>query len=103
MAIALVDLKWTEFTPFKDVKNVVAVANTIRETSEVMRMARECMYKRNQELAKLGLNNIKDFKPKKPTDEVIVAGRKLKDSDTVEIKVNGEIKTVTVKELEKYL
>lgn len=104
IAIALIDLKYTEFTYFKGVKNVVAVANTVRETAEIMRIARECMYKRNQELSKLGLTDIKDFKPQKPTDEVIVAGRKLKDSETVEIRLpNGEEKTVTVKELEQYL
>ena len=104
ICIALIDLKYTEFTPFKGVKNVVAVANTVREAAEIMRLGREIMYKRNQELAKIGINDIKDFKPTKPTDEVIVAGRKLKDTDTVEIRLpNGEEKTVTVKELEQYL
>ena len=62
------------------------------------------MYKRNAELAKLGLNDIADFKPQKPTNQVVVAGRNLTDDDTVEIKLmSGEIKTVTVKELEQYL
>lgn len=104
IAIALVDLKFTEFTYFKGVKNVVAVANTVKETVEIMRIARECMYKRNQELAKLGLTDIKDFHPQKPTDEVSVAGRKLHDNDKVEIRMpSGETKEITVKELEKYL
>ena len=103
ISIALVDLKFTEFTPFKGMKNVVAVANTVQETAEIMRLARECMYKRNQELARIGINDIKDFKPQKPTEEVIIAGVKLKDTDTLEIKVDGEVKTVTVKELEGYL
>lgn len=104
ICIALIDLKFTEFTPFKNVKNVVAVANTVQEAAEIMRLGREVMYKRNQELAKLGINDIKDFKPTKPTNEVVVAGRKLKDTDTVEIKLpNGEEKTVTIKELEQYL
>lgn len=101
--IALVDLKLTEFEPFKGVKGVVAVANTVREAVEILRIGREVMYKRNAQLAKLGLNDIKDFKPTQPTDEVVVAGRLLKDSDTVEIRKNGEVKTVTVKELEQYL
>jgi len=104
ISIALIDLKWTEFTPFKGMKNVVAVANTVQEAVEVMRVAREVMYKRNQEMAKLGINNIVDYKPQKPTTEVMVAGRKLSDDQEIEIKtVNGEVKTVTVKELEKYL
>ena len=104
IAIALVDLKWVEFSYYKGFKNVVAVANTIPEACEILRLAKEVMYKRNQEMSKLGINNIADFKPQQPTGEVMVAGRKLKDEDLVEIKtVNGEIKTVTVKELEGYL
>lgn len=104
ISIALIDLKYTEFTPFKEMKNVVAVANTVKEAVEILRLARECMYKRNQELAKIGINDIKDFKPQKPTDEVIVAGRKLKDDTLIEIRLpNGEEKTITVKELENYL
>lgn len=103
ISVALIDLKFTEFEKFKGMKNVVTVANTVQETVELLRIARECMYKRNQELAKLGLNDIKDFKPVKPTDEVIVAGRRLKDTDEVEIKKNGQVKKVTVKELEQYL
>lgn len=104
ICIALIDLKYTEFTYFKGVKNVVAVANTVREAAEIMRLGREVMYKRNQEMSKIGINDIKDFKPQKPTNEVIVAGRKLKDEDIVEIQLpNGEEKTVTVKELEQYL
>lgn len=104
IAIALIDLKYTEFSIYKGVKNVVAVANTVQEAAEIMRVARECMYKRNQELAKLGLTDIKDHKPQEPTDEVIVCNRKLNDNDTVEIELpNGERKIVTVKELESYL
>ena len=104
ISIALIDLKYTEFSPYKGFKNVVAVANTVREACEIMRIGREVMYKRNQEMAKLGINDIKNFKPQKPTNEVIVAGRKLKDDDKIEIRTaNGEELTVTVKELENYL
>ncbi len=104
ISIALIDLKWTEFTPFKGVKNVVAVANTVREAAEIMRIAKECMYKRNQEMSKLGINDIKDYKPQKPTNEVMIFNRKFNDDDQVEIRLtSGEVKTVTVKELESYL
>lgn len=103
IAVALIDLKYTEFTPYKGFKNVVAVANTVREAAEVMRVGREIMYKRNSELAELGLNDIANFRPKKDSGEVVVAGRRLKDQDTLEIKIGSEIKTVTVKELEQYL
>ena len=104
ISIALIDLKYTEFTPFKDVKNVVAVANTVREAAEIMRIAKECMYKRNQEMSKIGINDIKDYKPQKPTDEVMIFNRKFNDNDKVEIRLtNGEVKTLTVKEVEQYL
>lgn len=104
ITIGLVDVKLTEFEPWKGHKNVAAVANNVKEAIELARLAREVMYKRNAELAKLGLNDIADFKPQKPTNKVVVAGRNLTDDDTVEIKLmSGEIKTVTVKELEQYL
>ena len=104
IAIALVDLKMTEFEAYKKLKNVVAVANDVREAVEILRIMRECMYARNREMAKLGINDIKDFKPQIPTDEVMIFNHRMKDTDTVEIKTkDGEIKTVTVKELEGYL
>lgn len=104
ITIGLVDVKLTEFEPWKGHKNVAAVANNVKEAIELARLAREVMYKRNAELAKLGLNDIADFKPQKATNKVVVAGRNLTDDDKVEIKLmSGEIKTVTVKELEQYL
>lgn len=103
ISIALIDLKYTEFTPFKGVKGVVAVANTVKETCEIMRLAREVMYKRNQEMAKLGINDIKKFKPKQPTDMFDVAGHKMHEDDSIDIELpDGTQKTVKVKELENY-
>ena len=104
IAIALVDLKQTEFEAYKGLKGVVAVANSVREAVEILRIQRECMYARNKEMAKLGLNDIKDFKPKEPTDETMIFNWKFKNTDKVQIKtVDGEIKEVTVDELEAYL
>lgn len=105
ISIALVDLKMTEFEHWKGVKNVVAVANTVREATEIARIMREVMYVRNAEMAKQKINDIKDFKPKKPSDEVMVTNHKFNDDDKIEIKIppNGEIKTITIKELESYL
>lgn len=104
ISIALIDLKYTEFTPYKDVNGVVAVANTVKETAEIMRIAKECMYKRNQEMAKIGINDIKDYKPQKPTNEVMIFNRKFTDDEIVEVKLtNGEIKQMTIKELEDLL
>ena len=104
ISIALIDLKWTEFTFFKGFRNVVAVANTVQEACELLRLAREVMYKRNQEMSKLGINDIKDFKPQKPTNEYMVCGRKLKGDEKVLIRtVDGEEKEVNVAELREYL
>lgn len=104
IAIALVDLKQTEFTYFKGVKGVVAVANSVQEAVEILRIMRECMYARNREMAKLGINDIKDFKPKMPTDEWMVFNHRMNGNDVVEIRnVDGEVKSVKVCELEQYL
>lgn len=104
ICIGLIDLKFTEFVPFKGVKNVVAVANTVKEAAELLRLMREVMYKRNQEMSKIGINDIKDFKPTKPTNEYMIYNRKFSGDEEVEIRLkNGEIKTVKVKEIEKYI
>lgn len=104
VCIALVDLKVVEFEAYKGMKNIVAVANSVRECVEVLRIMRECMYARNREMAKMGINDIKDQKPTEDTGEVMIFNHKFKDSDVVEIKTkDGEIKQVTVKELEGYL
>ena len=84
-------------------KNVIAVANTVAEAAEVVRIGRSIMYKRNKEMEELDITDIKDFKPKKPTDKVSVAGRMLNDSDTISVRVDGEEKEITVKELESIL
>lgn len=104
ICIGLVDLKFTEFTYFKGVNNVVAVANTVKEACELLRLMRECMYKRNEEMSKIGINDIKDFVPKKATNEYMIYNRKFSGDDEVEIRLkNGEVKTVKVKEIGGYL
>lgn len=112
IAIALIDLKWTEFSFYKGMKNVVAVANTVQEAVEIMRIAKEVMYKRNQEMSKLSppINDIKDYKPKNPTDKISVFGRIMDENVEVEIKLppknrfsQSEIKRVPLKEVKNYL
>ena len=62
------------------------------------------MYARNREMAKLGLNDIKDFKPQHPTDEVMIFNWKLKDTERVMIRTaDGEELDVSVAEVEQYL
>lgn len=104
MAIALVDLKYTEFSQYKPFKNVVAVANSVREARELLLIARRVMDKRNKEMAKKGIKDMMVYKPQDYNGEVIIAGRKMKDTEMVEIRtVDGEKKTISAKEVENYL
>lgn len=104
IALALVDVKVTEFEPFKGIKGVVAVANEIPEIVELLKVAKKAMYKRNKELAAAKINDIVDYKPKKPTNKYRVCGREFDENQMFDIRlVDGTEKTVPVKELEKYL
>lgn len=103
IAIALVDMKQVEFEFYKGIKNVVGVANTVQECAEILRMQREVMYKRNKEMAKIGINDIRDFRPNKPTDEWMVTNWKFKGTDKITIRLGDEEKEIEVQELENYL
>ena len=104
IAIAMIDLKVVEFEAYKGVKGVVAVANSVREACEILRIQRECMYARNREMAKVGLNDIKDWKPQHKTGETMIFNWRFKDTDKVEIRLpGGEVKKVSVAEVEQYL
>lgn len=103
ISIGLVDLKLTEFTPFKGMRGVVGVANTVPETVELLRVAREVMYHRNAEMAKLGLTDFTDFEPQEPTDKISICGRHFKEDQIFEVIVDGENKKMTAKEVLEYL
>jgi len=97
--LGLVDLKLTEFTQFKDVNGVVGVANTVPEAVELLRVAREILYRRNKILADKGLQNITDYKPEKPTEKIWVSGRELHEDTELKVKINEKETTMTAKEL----
>lgn len=99
--IGLVDLKLTEFTPWKGHENVLGVANSVREAAELLRISRSLMYKRNAELAKAGVVDLADYKPKHPTSKVSVFGREYEEYEKCTIKDSetGEEKEITMKEL----
>ena len=103
ISIGLIDLKLTEFTQFKDMKGVVAVANTVQEAVELLRVAREVMYKRNAEMAKHGITDFVDYKPKEPTDKISIFGRHFHEDQSFKVKVDGEEKEMTAKEILEYL
>lgn len=100
MSVALIDLKQTEFTYFKGKKGVVGVANEVQEAVELLRIARDVMYKRNREMAALGITDINDFQPKEPTETIWVSGRDLHESEKVTVRIDGgEEKEMTAAEL----
>ena len=55
ISVALVDIKQTEFYPFKGMNGVVAVANSVQEAAEILRIGRSVMYSRNKKMQKMGL------------------------------------------------
>lgn len=97
--LGLVDLKLTEFSQFKGVNGVVGVSNTVQETAELLRVAREVLYRRNRLLAEKGVTDIIDYKPEKPLDKIWISGREIHEDTKLKVKINGEEKEITAKEL----
>ena len=64
-------------------------------------IARSLMYKRNAELAKAGVVDLADYKPKNITTRISVFGREYEDSEKCIIKdpETSEEKEITMKEL----
>lgn len=98
-ALALVDIKQTEFTHYKNMKNVVGVANSIREAAEILRIARQVMYKRNKIMAQYELTDFADYKPKDPTNMIYISGREFNENDILQVKINGEVKQMKAGEI----
>lgn len=97
--IGLVDVKLTEFEQYKGCRNVIGVANNPAEAVELLRLMRQLMYTRNEQLAKAGVTDLVDYKPHKKTDRVAVFGREYKDSEVLTVRQNGEEKEITFSEL----
>lgn len=97
--LGLVDLKQSEFTRFKDMNNVVGVANTVQEAAELLRLCREVMYKRNRQNAERGLTDLLDYEPQEPTDTITIFGHEFKDDDLIDARIDGEEKQVSAGEL----
>lgn len=99
MSIGLIDLKQTEFSYFKGKNGVVGVANEVQEAVELLRVARTIMHRRNKEMAKLGITDMADFVPKEPTDIIWVSGRDLHEDQTLNVRIDGEEKEMSAKDL----
>lgn len=103
IALALVDPKVVEFSAYKGMNGIVGVANSLLESVELLRIARVVMYKRNKELAALGLKNIGEYTPTKKSGKVFITGREYNENDIIKIRENGEEKQMTAAELVEYL
>lgn len=99
VALSLIDPKFTEFSGYKGMKGITGVANTVEEAVEVLRIAKQAMYRRNQRLAELKIKNIMEYKPTKKSGKVYITGRDYLESDIIKVKVNSVEKEMTANEL----
>ena len=103
ISCALIDIKQTEFYPFKGVQGICAVANSVEEAAELLRIGRSVMYSRNKKMQKLGINDVADYKPTEYTGKIWITGREFQDNEQIKCRVNGEEKTMTALEIYEYL
>ena len=103
MNVALVDIKQVEFEKFKGVNGVCAVANSVAEGAEILRIGRAVMYSRNKKLQSLGLNDMADYQPTEYTGKVWITGREFDENDVIPVKVNGEEQQMRAIEIYEYL
>lgn len=99
VALSLIDPKFTEFSGYKGMKGITGVANTVEEAVEVLRIAKQAMYRRNQRLAELKIKNIMEYKPTKKSGKVYITGRDYMENDIVKVRIDGVEKQMTAKEL----
>lgn len=103
ISVALVDIKQTEFYPFKGINGVTAVANSVAEGAELLRIGRAVMYARNKKLQKLGLNDMADYQPTDYTGKVWITGREFKEDEVIKCRIDGQEKEMTALEIYEYL
>lgn len=99
VATLLLDPKFVEFDNYRDMNGILGVACTAKEIVEVLRIARLVMYKRNQEMAKLGIKNIHDYKPKNRTDKIFVSGVDMQEYEKLLVKNGNEVQETTALDL----
>lgn len=103
MSAALVDIKQTEFYPFKGMNGIVCVANSVQDASECLRISRSVMYSRNKKLQKIAINDLADYKPSEYTNKIWITGKEIPEDELVKVRVNGEEKEMTALEIYEYL
>lgn len=103
IALGLVDPKQVEFSNYKGMNGIVGVANNTLESVELLRIARQVMLKRNQEMAKLGIKSLTEYKPSQRSGKVFVTGREFNEDDMIKVKIDGQEKEMKASELVDYL
>lgn len=82
---------------------VVAVANSVDETVELLRISRQVMYSRNKKMQKLGINDVADYQPTEYTGKIWITGREFKEDEMIKCRVGGEEKMMSALEIYEYL
>lgn len=103
IVLGLVDLKLSEFSRYKGMANICGVANTVAETAELLRVAREVMYKRNKENAENDLTDFMDFKPQGPTNIIRLFGHEYDENMEFDVKINGEPQKMTAGQMLEFI
>ena len=101
--LALVDPKIVEFENYKGMKGVLGVANNVKESVEILRIARAVMLKRNKELAKLGCKKVSEYTPTDYSGKVFICGREFEDSDNIEVMIDDVKETKKAGELADFV
>lgn len=86
-----------------DSNKVVGVANSVPATAKLLRMAREVMYKRNEQNSERGLTDFADFKPQGPTDIIRIFGREFNENEQFDVEIDGQPKKMSAKEILEYM
>ena len=101
--LGLIDPKLSEFSFYKGMDSIVGVANYPQESVELLRLAREVMYKRNKQNAERQLTDFVDYKPQKPTGKYSLFGTEYDSGTSFKVKIGNEEKEMTIEEMFDYV
>ena len=82
---------------------MTAVANSVQEAAELLRISRAVMYSRNKKLQKIGINDLADYQPTEYTGKIWITGREFKEDEMLKVRVDGEEKEMSALEIYEYL
>ena len=82
---------------------VTAVANSVQEAAELLRIGRAVMYSRNKKLQQLGLNDMASYQPTDWTGKIWITGREFDKDERIKVRFAGEEKEMSALEIYEYL